>query len=260
MNNKRLAFFYPIFCPDDIRLNEGVASLKSILNHEYINDIDIIVGGWCLNDEYWKVFEEMSKDKAFSLKRFDKNYGKAYIINDLTNHYLSEHPDCEYFLSTDSDMILTEGQGNIFERLVNTATELKKMGKNFSYFSLQQTGLCCHAHSILTNILNINGEEIKWGNGDGIGGGVVFVDVKFWKNIKGYRVMGVYSGDDGYLLYDSIVNGYFASVINTITTYHPGTSTPEYLEWKHKQQAKCNGTMTVNLNKDIEEANEIWKI
>lgn len=259
MEHKRKAFFYPIFCPDDYGFNEGIASIQSFLNYEHINHVDVIVGGWCAKDEYWDKFVELTKDRVFSIKRFDKNYGKAYVINDLTKTYLEQNKECKYFLSCDSDIILAENTGNVFKRLSTTADAMKAKGIKFGYVSLQQLVSCCHLPDRLTQKIEINNETILWSpSSSGIAGGAIFVSVDFWKAVGGYRVMGVYAGDDGFLLYDAVTNGYFVGMIESISVIHPGKSKADYHAWKVGRLRSCHGTGVENLEKEIEEANKFW--
>lgn len=265
-SNKRYAFIYPVFIPDSIRLTETITSIKSWLNRINKDEVDIIMGGWCANEELKKEFlvikDELDPD--INVKFFDKNYGKAKVINDLSFNYLASNNNCKYFLTCDSDIVLPTDNidlcRSIFERMENAAVELETNHyKKFSYFALDQLGECCHIHSKFNNKLIVANEEIVWNtNVEGIAGGALFISVDFWKAVNGYRVMGVYSGDDGYLLYDSNRLGYLASVIKSVVVYHPGNSTKEYSEWKHSQLSKCTGRPVSSLDTAVADADNFW--
>lgn len=251
----KYAFIYPVFAPDRKRLEQCKKSLKSFLDNDCLKNVDIIAGGWCSKKKYWEEIDELVE-----AKRFNKNYGKAHIINDLSLSYLELNPDCEYFLSCDSDIILPEDSKDIFNRMATAAVELESKGHKFAYFSLEQLEMCCHQHQNFDKSLKLGNEEIVWNSRlEGIAGGALFIGVEFWKEVNGYRVMGVYSGDDGYLLYDSKVLGRLASVIKTVPVIHPGGAEPEYTEWKYSQLAKCTGHEK-DINESIKEANKWWNI
>jgi len=266
--SKKFAFFYPVFIPDEIRKEEVFKSFKSWADNVNKHEVDIILGGWAASDEFWDEFETfvVSTGISFHIKRFDKNYGKAHIINNLTTEYLEQNPNCKYFLSCDSDIILPDEEAkkinniSIFQRMENAADDLEiTYNKPFAYFALDQLGECFHKHEKFDKELFVSGEHIVWNSKlDGIAGGAIFVSTKFWKECGGYREMGVYSGDDGYLLYDSFSFKKLASVIKSISVFHPNNSSKEYSAWKEKQRNICTGIPLDDINIAVKEADKFW--
>jgi GT2 family glycosyltransferase len=259
---KKYLFVYPVFIPDDKRLEEAIESIGSWVSQINQETTDIIIGGWCANDEYYNSFVTVVQelDNNLKVKRFDKNYGKAKVVNDLVSEHINNNPNCEYFISCDSDIVLPLGNTEIFERMDKAANIMEtQYSKKFSYFALEQLGACCHQHEKFDSKLKLDIEDVVYNSKiEGIAGGAIFVSVKFWKEVGGYRVMGVYSGDDGYLLYDSFRTGHTASVIKTISVFHPGDSTTEYTEWKKSQLSMCTGRPVDNLDGAIANADAFW--
>ena len=152
MNN--ILYCQPIFAPDLMRLNKNIDSIESINNYIIKNNIKndnikFIFGGWCLNDEYWNILSTKINDYFnVSAIRFDKNYGKAYVVNSLVA--LAETKlEFEYILTLDSDIMFDINEPNIFERLITCADSCESIrGIPFGLIALNQSVGNCHINPI----------------------------------------------------------------------------------------------------------------
>lgn len=262
----KYALIFPVFIPNKQFLDENVKSLKSW--YKSLKDIDFIIGGYFATPELKEEFLNKIEDVTngfFYYSDFDKNYGKAYIVNKLSETYLELNKDCEYFITCDSDIILEENQNNICERLEKICKTANGIdNKDVAYLSFEQTGDCCHEHlkfNYKKDLVIDNNIETIARNTElsGIAGGALFINVNFWKEVKGYRVMGVYAGDDGFLLLDSYLLNYNVFVIETIKVEHPLRINKKYSTWKRNKLQQCKGYAVENIEINIEDANEFWQ-
>ena len=265
-----ILYCQPIFAPDLMRLNKNIDSIESINNYLIKNNINkdsihFIFGGWCINNEYWNILStKINEYFNVNAVRFDKNYGKAYVVNSLIA--LSEtNFKFEYILTLDSDIMFDNNEPNIFERLMTCV----KMSESIrcipvGLIALNQSVGNCHLPMVYENKIefpsNYGIEKLVYPNGNGgIAGGCFFIQLKNWKLVGGYRVMGVYAGDDAYLLIDLINKGMSIQMAHTIRCIHPFETDAKYAQWKGKicqrdQIEITNGT----LEYKIKEANEFW--
>ena len=242
-----IPYIQPIFAPDDILFKKNIDSIKSFGKYiqKYPFDVKCIFGGWAFNDEMWNnIFEVIKKEippeMLIEVVRYDKNYGKAYVVNGLYNKISSL--EFQFFLTADSDMVFDSEVTFLFERLEDAAMALASEGGNvkpFGYIGLQQAGHCVHNSSIYKNetyIKNRFGDEerIVYPNGtSGIAGGCLFIDRKLWEILGGYKVMGVYAGEDGRFLYEAVTKGYACYVSPNISIIHPASPNQrKYNRWK----------------------------
>jgi hypothetical protein len=280
----KILFAQPIFAPDQKRLERNLNSIKSF--GEYVkkygtdgNHVTVIMGGWAKTDELWNEIVKECKTSLgenFNPIRFEKNYGKAIIVNQLVqNAKLNDtSKDFEYILTADSDILFPEETKYLFGRLVNMATNCQtSKHKPFGMISLQQLGAGCHwpvcYENNLTYTLTVTNEKgeidtieekVVWPNTpSGIAGGCLFVSRLLWDMVNGYRVMGVYSGDDAYLLLDCGLKGFSYQMADTIAIIHPMEDDEEYAQWKHKVCGRdaASGPKT-NIDHIIAEADEFW--
>ena len=269
-----IPYIQPIFVPDEERFEQNKNSLISFGRYlkKYPYDVKCIFGGWTSNDEWWKkickvIKNNIPSDMVLEPIRFDKNYGKAYIINNLYEKVKTLEFD--FFLSADSDIIFSTTTNNLFERLYDVGVESPSIIKRpFGFAALQQTGNCCHR---LTNVnqyyiknrFNVQEALLQPSHPSGLGGGSLFIGRKFWDKIGGYKVMGVYAGDDAYLIQDAFLTGHSYQLAPNISTMHPFESDQEYSEWKYKMLH--NGSYDgknrniLELNKDIRAHDEFWE-
>lgn len=193
--------------------------------------IDIKIGGWAKTDNLWEKFiEEVSKfDYDISYKRFDKNYGKSFIINDLSK----DIDNYDYMLTLDSDIIFIDN--NPIKRLINLSKKMPSyLNKKFGFLSLNQRENNCHLVDTLNKSFKWANEVVKWNeNGGGIAGGCLFISKENWKEVNGYRKnLKNYDSDDHYLLVDTLKNGRSFGLAESIEVIHPDDKDDNYSKWK----------------------------
>lgn len=267
-----ILYIQPIFIPSENRysINEqSVLSLKQYLN-AYPYDIKIMMGGWAVSDELWNRIENCIitelGDKLIAVRRFDKNYGKAYVVNTLFKECIDL--DFKYFLTADSDMKFSLDIKNMFERLSDLPARSEQiLNKSFGVAGLNQLEHNCHLSHIYKNkyeyINRYNDIElVVYGDQpNGIGGGAMFFSKEAWIKIGGYRIMGVYAGDDAYSLIDMYHAGYSYQMVDTIAMIHPRDIDTEYNVWKVKvcQRDSYSDDRDANLEEKIKESEDFWK-
>ena len=262
-----ILYCQPIFAPDLIRLNKNMDSLESFYNYLKHNNLNIncTFGGWCINDEYWNIISAKIVE-LFKINpvRFDKNYGKAYVVNSLLETAQLKF-NFKYILTADSDIMFDINEPNIFERLItcvglSECTRLLPVG----VIGLNQTINNLHDPIIYENSIELNtkyGKEklvYPIGHG-GIAGSCIFITLEGWRKTGGYRLMGVYAGDDAYLLMDLINNGFSIQMAHTINCIHPLEKDVNYNNWKYLVCQRDQVVLSnIGLKDKIEEADEFW--
>jgi hypothetical protein len=270
----KILLIQPIFCPDDTFFEINKRSLISIL--EYLDaykfyDIKLVFGGYCAKDEYFLKLEEITNGynrrniSHITTVRIAKNYGKAYIVNKLFSDFYTNE---KYLLTVDSDIVFDCEEYDILRRLINLANRIpEKFQNQLGFFALNQKDLCCHMWGVMDQNVKISNEILSWSSKYiGIAGGCLFINPKSFKEVGGYREMGVYSGDDGYLLADMNKRNFLNVISRTISIIHPKQNifyNGEYQEWKHKQVnicAKKSGNFSKeDFEKIVEETEKQWK-
>jgi len=136
---KKISFVQPIFAPDKLRLNRNLESLESIAKYTDKNNFDVKFhfGGWAKGD-YWPTINDLINDKfkdsPFIVKKFDRNYGKAVVVNSLV-----DGAESEYLLTCDSDMVFQMEEENMWQRLIECANKAKELRTNpFGLVSFNQ--------------------------------------------------------------------------------------------------------------------------
>jgi hypothetical protein len=270
-NIKDILYCQPIFAPNLTLLNKNINSLNSI--HEYLtkynlthNSINFCFGGWTINDEYWNIIYNKIKE-LFNVEaiRFDKNYGKAYVVNKLVK-YSQKIYNFKYIFTLDSDIIIDVDESNMFERLIICVgmSELI-LNKKCGLIALNQKICNCHMNCVYENSFNFNSdykkEKIVYPNGyGGIAGGCLFIPLESWNIVNGYRVMGVYAGDDAYILLDLYNKNMSIQMVDSINCIHPIDTDEKYSLWKvhvcQRDQKKIN---IDSLDEKINDADKFWK-
>jgi len=260
----KIIYIQPIFAPNLELLFRFIRSIISFIDYYVANNYDFkcVFGGYVSKDEYWRIIKSLvgylieKYHVDIILERFDKNYGKAFVVNTLSNTYLSDE---EYLLTADSDIKYIEFQPNIVDRLIEAMEYAKSINLNPSLISLFQEEANCH-------ILNDCYEHKYYYNGKygvemichpsgigGVAGGCLFISTNFWKLINGYKVLGVYSSDDANIMSDSIANGYQFLLSNSIRCIHPTETNSEYQKWKIETSSRV-----LKLSDAIDDANLFW--
>ena len=265
-----ILFIQPVFAPDRARLDRNLDSIKSFAN--YIKSypevtIDIIFGGWCNDESYWVEIKNTIAEHigpGIPIKKFDRNYGKATVVNTLYNSRGDKN--YTYLLTADSDIVFDANIPQLFERCVEAAQESENTRqKPFGIMALNQKGQNCHmAQFVYQNRHKYQGkygeEEIVWPHGaGGVAGGCLFTSIKCWEATGGYRIMSVYSGDDAYYLLDAAKKGYSLQMFETGPIIHPLDDDEEYAKWKVKVCQRDSGPRRDNINNYINEADDFWK-
>lgn len=263
----KIAYVQPIFAPDEMRFQRNMDSLHSMA--EYLrtyptDDVTVMFGGWAA-DEYWDQIESYIKENFKNLKvlkRFEKNFGKAFIVNNLAKSLTDE----AFILNADSDIIFDVSEPNLFRRLLEcAAVSVKARNMPFGMVALNQKGQCCHlpvAEAVKYQYTNsFNQVEVVGfprGNG-GIAGGCIFVNAEVWKHLGGYREMGVYAGDDAYLLIDIYNINHSIQMFKSLAIIHPQENDEIYAKWKFKvcQRDSAGGQGALSDEK-IDEAEGFW--
>lgn len=264
---KKVAYVQPIFAPDKLRFERNIASIKSM--GEYLRkypykDIELHFGGWA-DDDFWPTFKEFIKEEfkdfTFIIKKFDRNYGKAFVVNKLMKEV-----ETEYVLTADSDILFLEEEKNMFERLVFAAEKVPEVrGKPMGLIALNQKGQNCHLDFCYKHKVEFNGENGRYealcfpkGKG-GIAGGCIFFRNDVWKKIGGYREMGIYSGEDAYFLVDLFDAGYCLQIFETLHVRHPAENDPIYAKWKVKVCQRDSGHGRKITKSQMIEADSFWE-
>jgi hypothetical protein len=263
----------PIFIPAPDKAERyfnSIYSLGKYFNKFYKDDNRILFafGGWCFNNEYWQKAESIIKE-YFPLApciRYERNVGKAIIVNELSKQYNWGQP---YLMSVDSDIIFPEYTPWLWDRLdrmFKISEEIRKIP--VGVIGLQQDENGVHYASIYDNQFEYKSthhgkvfdERIVWPNiRGGIGGGCLAISMALWQKIGGYRVMGVYSSDDGKILQDARRNNFSIQVSDSIAIIHPKEDDPEYLRWKGRVVHQTTRTGIKNdISKEMAEADAYW--
>lgn len=237
-----------IFVPDQTMKERSIRSIRSLQN---VKEYDLYFIGYC-KDEFWEEIEtELLKLDPIKVIRKDKNYGKAHNINEIT---LSLNYD--YMLTMDSDIV--------FLNDVNYYNEIYKMTTidNMGVIAFNQLEANCHLTDKLTKERVIHDQKYVWeSTGGGIAGGCLLVDFEFWKHIKGYKVMGVYAGDDAYLFIDAKKREKFFALNTEVSVIHPAETNRDYQGWKVKVcQRDSNGITKKSIDDQIDESDQFWKL
>jgi GT2 family glycosyltransferase len=98
-------------------------------------------------------------------------------------------------------------------------------------------------------------------SGAGCAGGCLFIASEAFKTTNGYRELGVYDSDDGFLMLDMAKNGFFLATAKTINVIHPYSKElkENYNKWKsdilHNRRFVGDGTYEDKLK----DAEVFWK-
>ena len=263
-----IIYIQPIFAPDEKRLRRNLDSIISfgayIKKYPY-HALDIVFGGWA-RDEFWTEIRQTINEHVGpqnAVKKFDKNCGKAVIVNTIYNGLEKKY---NYLFTADSDIIYLEDQPHMFQRMEEVAHRSSALRKRkFGMIALNQQGQNCHLPDfVYQNRLKYDGahgeEEIVWPHGHGgIAGGCLFTTTGCWEATGGYRIMGVYAGDDAYYLIDVMAKGFSIQMFESLSIRHPLDDDPEYNRWKVKTCQGESSAKKINIDKQIQEADEFWK-
>jgi len=259
----KVIYIQPIFAPNQEMLDRNKKSISSFFSyyHSQKYSFKCVFGGYAASNELWNEIESTielaSKGQNTEIVRYDMNYGKAHIVNDLASKFLLDN---DYFLTADSDILYKLGEPDIIDRLVEAFDKATELNLNPSLIALfQEEGNChildlCYEHKYYYQGKHSYEMVCHPSGGGGVAGGCIFISSKFWKEIKGYKVLGVYAGDDANIMYDSFTRGYKFLLSNSIRCIHPNESNERYANWKVSVCPKVQ-----NLPNAVNEADNFWK-
>lgn len=257
----RVSYVQPIFAPNEEMTVRNLTSLKSFFDyyesHNY--NFKCVFGGYSSDDANWYRIVDyiLLRNKQAIIYRFDKNYGKAHVVNHLVSAFLDSET---YFLTADSDIIYKMDEPDIILRLTEGFNEAHRLNLNPALISLfQEVNNCQMLDLCYENKYYYHGkynfEMFCHPNGvGGVAGGCLFISKKFWDLVGGYRVLGVYAGDDANLMQDAYNNGFKFLMSNSIRCIHPNETMPAYREWKIKV---CPTVQQLEVA--VDDANNFWK-
>ena len=267
-----IAYVQPIFAPSEAQSERNLSSIRSLaayLTTFQTSRVTFHFGGWGVEPFITEIESEIcALFGSFSpaVKRFDRNFGKAVVVNDLVKTALAvgEYPDL-LFLS-DSDIIYDLTQLDIFGRIRKVFSVLpSRTGKPFGVMALGQDGGCVHLPQARQNSLALKvtdgPEEVVFlpKDGSGIAGSCIVCSTTAWTTVNGYRPMGVYAGDDAYLFRDAFDSGFSCSLSDTIRVTHPPDQDHDYARWK---QLVCfrdsDGVRRDDISTCVSEAESFW--
>lgn len=275
-----MVYVQPVFCPSrgqtDLNLNSLISLAEYIKSQEQGSFLrfDVVLGGWCINDQYWQEIADVC-DKHFpadwniSLKKFDKNYGKAFVVNYLMNKYLPEHPETKYIMTCDSDMVMLQDQRYLFQRGIlacQVASQVRKQKTGLVAFNQAEDN--CHwvQHMDMRAPYKINelgiDEMLSWPSSKcGIAGGAWIISRDAWDAVGGYNVGNqAYHGDDGLLLRSVQEAGFTANVLFSCSIKHPKQEDKEYIEWKKMAMKEVwDSYDQKKRDSNIEASETFWK-
>ena len=263
MFDKKIILIQPCFCPNQKMFAINKRSLISIL--EYISryrfrNIKLSFGGYFAEDKHYDVFSSIINEYNTNfnldatLNRFNKNYGKAYIVNSLFRLYNGDKYN--YLFTMDSDIVFDINEYDIIRRLLNCHIKSEKVfGKELGMISLNQKEHCCHVVERFDRSVVIDQDRLLWSSTHtGVAGGCLMIDVKSFINVGLYRIMGVYAGEDGYLLYDFNTRGIPSVMAESISVIHPKHDEDEkYSEWKKNKLDVCRESNGKRINAEEHE-------
>jgi hypothetical protein len=272
MANEKILLLQPIFCPSESQFERNANSLISLGEYLAVNKITNVecqFGGWCKTPELWNKILVILK-KYFpnhEITSFKNNVGKAVTINFLYKKHVKPHH--EFMMSVDSDMVFPLSTENFFDRMIKAsefATAYKKTP--FGLMAPQQLEHGCHLSECFQNNYqfssNVNGkiysERLIWPTGaGGIAGGLLLFSRKAWEVIGGYRVMGLYSGEDAYSLLDIGAHGFTYQVLESAGIIHPKDEDILWAQQKVKVCQRDSGSNKTDLTPFIKEMDEFWE-
>ena len=244
----KLCVAQPIFAPNKEMFDKNIRSIRSLKNLQADN-VDFYFSGYAL-DEYWNELDtEIDKLCPVLYNKYSINYGKAYNINSITSNLTGY----DLLLTMDSDIVFLDDY-DYLGRINDLNIE------NLGVISFMQLEGNCHLVDRLDQKIVINNHTFIYNrDGGGIAGGCVLVNFDFWKEIGGYRVMGVYAGDDAFLFIDAMQRGKRFALDLDIEVIHPFENDHEYQKWKVSVCQRDSNGIERDISNQIEEATNFWR-
>lgn len=262
----KIIYVSPIFSPSDFLFNKNLDSIKSFVNYISHNEFNgyAVFSGFCKSDSNWNILQSLELPDFIKLERLDNNYGKGWTVNNAIRKY---RKDSVYLLTSDSDIVFPESAPNMFNRLINVLKSKEAENLKIGALALNQEVRCCHWTDKMNKSAMINNEELIWNNGpDGVAGGCIFMPLSTWDKAKGYRNLGVYSGDDAMLSVDIRSKGFLYPIIKSLSIIHPhnGPEEEKYQQWKVgrlnlARRTGCKSYDDSEFKQDVNEIQKFWE-
>lgn len=255
----KILYIQTIWVPTEELCQKNLNSLISLVEYmkAYPNiDIEFLFCGWINKNEYFNIItmfiHENFKTYKFDIKPYDRNFGKAYIVNDAV-----VNKEFNYLFIQDSDMQLDIDCIDMFSKLIDCIPEINKATKKpFGFVAPMQKIFNCHISCIYENIFHTTFGRFFYPNhGGGIAGGSLFISKECWVKNNGYRQMGVCYGEDAWFLIDTFNNGMSYQVAEDIWVNHPLETNKVYHAWKVDQ---CQNKQ-LPFEESIIKTEEYWK-
>ena len=268
----KIAIVQPIFAPtagQAERNIRSVASLANYLGQFSYKKIRLYFGGWGIETH----FENVAKQIRFyhemrnaALVKFGRNYGKAYIANRLINDIVIPSYDPDLLFMCDSDIVFDDNCEYMFERITEIAARsIQLLHKPFGLVALNQAEGNCHLpisrenHFSFVNSFGQTENLFFPTAPGGIAGGCWVCSADAWKKVGGYREMGVYAGDDAYLLRDVGEAGFSYQLSEEIYVIHPIDQDQDYAIWKRDVCLRdSDGSFKADISSQVNEAERFW--
>ena len=268
-------FIQNIFVPDKVRFERNMESVKSLakyLKKYKCEDLPCYFGGWNYDEENFMYITKFIHDnfKNHYLFGFDKNYGKAYVVNKMYES-AKVNSNFKYIVTVDSDIVFDINQKFIFDRMEYVANVSKHVtGKPFGMLAFNFLENNVHFQSWFQNSYKIKNqfqmnETIVYpSQAGGIAGGALFISKDAWERVRGYRELGIYSSDDAILLQQIGQAGYSYGVAENMFVIHPfGDDSCGVREWKDKSLQICNSNLSEKTGEEYEnlitQAENFWR-
>lgn len=264
-----------VFCPTRSMLEIQLNSMRALHGYmrQYPLQADIYFAGFVDNEYYDELvanIKELFHAEKSVFIRFNRNYGKAYVVNEAVKKALQRNNNYKYLLTYDSDICLENNQPDLLPRLIELSEKASRsFNKPFGLIACNFTGHNVHMLHKFENRKQLDDEVISWPTlpgypGGGIAGGCLFISIDTWLKVGGYRVVGVYAPDDGYLMIDVHESGYFICIAETLFVHHPKShNDPDYQQWKIKAiqefTRKLDEGLAPDFASDVSESENFWK-
>lgn len=251
-----------IFVPTKDMFDKNYNSIISLISYlkQYPlidNKLNFAFGGWCRNEKYFQDIRQLIKDnfKQTIVHTFDKNYGKAHIVNKLVNRHQNKY---KYMITCDSDMVFDLECVDFFNRMVELAKNIEsETNRPLGILAPSMTEENAHWNDKFTNKRTYNNENISFPNtGSGIAGGCIMTSRTAWDAIGGYREMGTYAGDDAFYLLDCYNKKFSYQVADNIWIKHPKENDQEYQKWKIQE---CQHSKK-SFGESVEFSTQYWAV
>ncbi len=273
-DNFSVCVIQPVFVPTKGQFDRNIRSIRSMARYFEsfpFKNINFKFSGWGKEPfitEISSLIEEVFSCYNFNISILNRNHGKAFIVNKVVSDIIKENYRPDFLFLCDSDIIFAPMCYNIVERLCDVAIMSPRfVEKPFGLVALTQIEGNCHilsdcrknSYSFMNRFGEI--ERIVYpSNPSGIAGGCLFCNFEAWTAANGYREMGVYAGDDAFLLLDIANNGFSYQLSEDIFIVHPPDGDQEYARWKYEVcRRDSDGATDKKLDDIIKESELFWE-